>query len=62
MKTYEELKTFDDDSILFYYFVESTPIMQAYQEKEFLNYEYMSVYPKFQIVATTYLDKTCYMA
>ena len=47
---------------LFYYFVESTPIMQAYQEKELLNYEYMSIYPKFQIVANTYIDKTCYMA
>ena len=47
---------------LFYYFVECTPLMQAYQEKEYLNYEYMTVYPKFQIVANTYCDKTCYMA
>ena len=31
-------------------------------KKELLNYEYMSIYPKFQVVANTYIDKTCYMA
>lgn len=47
---------------LFYYFVQSTPVTSAYQEKVLLNYEYLTVYPKFQIVAPSYMDKTCYMA
>ncbi len=49
-------------TVLFYYFVGSTPLMQNWQEKELLNYEFMTVYPKFQIVSPHYTDKTCYMA
>lgn len=49
-------------TILFYYYVASLPIMQNYQEKEFLNYEYLTVYPKFQIVNSHYVEKTCYMS
>jgi hypothetical protein len=49
-------------TFIFYYFVASTPIMQNWQEREMLNYEYLTVYPKFQIVAPHYTDKTCFMA
>ena len=49
-------------TFIFYYYIGSTPLMQNYQEKEFLNYEYLTIYPKFQIVNPPYSDKTCYMA
>ena len=39
-------------TFIFYYYIGSTPLMQNYQEKEFLNYEYLTIYPKFQIVFT----------
>lgn len=46
----------------FYYYVGMTPIMQNYQEKELLNYEFLTIYPKFQIVAPHYHDKVYYKA
>lgn len=46
----------------FYYYVGMTPIMQNYQEKELLNWEFLTINPKFQIVAPHYHDKVCYMA
>jgi len=49
-------------TFLFYYYIASTPIMQNWQEKEILNYEYLTIYPKFQIVSPHYHDKVCYMA
>jgi len=49
-------------TLLFYYYVGSTPIMQNWQEKELLNYEYLTIYPKYQIVTPHYSDKVCYMA
>lgn len=49
-------------TFIFYFYVGSTPLMQNYQEKELLNYEFLTIYPKYQIVAPHYCDKVCYMA
>lgn len=47
---------------LYYYYIGMTPLMQSWQEKELLNYEFLTIYPKYQIVAPHYHDKVCYMA
>lgn len=47
---------------MYYYYVAMVPIMQNYVEKEHLNYEILTLFPKYQIVAPHYHDKVVYMA